>query len=197
MPSFNPIQKAQLLVGSVVVTALVVLMVVLYSSNKIVTEPEKTSMPLLQRAELTIAPQFNVASTEDEADFEVRIDSKNEFIKGIALRVVFPYQDTSPLVSEGKVFDLMDVPVDQGWIVAVNSVEDTGSALIADFSAINTSPEGYKLSADSVFTMIRFATSDNTVEEAGIEVDVVPSKLALSDGRIMEFVIETKPYTVK
>lgn len=200
MPSFDQVQKAKFLLAGVILTALLVLMVVVYQRNRLVevsTQQQVTNV-IQTRAELSISPNFNVASLEDEADFAVSVDSKGEFVKGLALRIVFPYDGATPLLGEKeKPFDLMDLPVEQGWIVAVNSIEDTGSSLIADFSAVNTNPEGFQVTPEAPFAMLRLATTTESVTNGVVSVEVEPSKLALRDGRVMEFTIDTKSYTIK
>lgn len=200
MPSFNQYEftKKNKVIASLLV--IIVMLSAVYFFKNFQSQKQSTvrSVPVLEtQAQLFIKPAFNRASVQDDADFEVRIDSQGELIKGLALRIVFPYENDIPFAIEQSPFDLMDVPVEQNWIVAVNSMRDTGEEIIADVSVINTNPAGYAISNDSAFFMLRAETLNTLVKNGEIKIESDPSQLATSDGSVMTFEVVTETYTIE
>lgn len=202
MPSFSQDKKIKIgLLAFFTLAAILVIYFTYVASQRFSSSSNETASSIAnvieQRARLAVKPQFNTASLEDDADFEVRIDSQGELIKGVAFRVVFPYQGDSPFDIEDAPFDLMDTPVEEGWIVAVNTLIDNGEQVVADFSAINTAPQGFIITEDAPFVMLRVHTLSKEVNEGRITVDSNPSQLATSDGSAMLFEVVTETYTIK
>lgn len=160
--------------------------------------PDGASVVSESSATLSFYPEETEVDVGDEFSVEIRLNAEGLVLSGLAVRVVYEYEDDLPLAPQDVKMRVNPTLSGMDWVFPVNSIEvdEVGGRVIGELAAVNLNLGGYPADGSITFATIDFSAESSSSNDLTFSFDSEQTKLLAKDGREVEVELVERLYSV-
>lgn len=162
-------------------------------------QKEEVEIPeTIKGAKLFLTPGPGEIDVGDTLALEVKLDARREVISGVAVRLVYSYEEDIPLEPQDKKMKVNPILAGMDWVFPVNSVtvDAKNRQVVIELAAVNLNPTGFPASEVISLATIDFMAQSSSSRDLFFQFDPAQTRLLGKNSNEIELELKGGVYSV-